>query len=496
MSSNTIVLIQPLGTLSQPSGYMRTCHLEPITLEYLAAAAEAEGYEVGILSGSISDDEIAEAMGRSKPIAIGFSVHTYVYGRSLALARFAKHKARELGYEVVTIFGGAHPSALPEDVAAQAEVDCVVVGEGEETLCEVLDSVRAHRSLRGVKGIVFKEDGSVISTGRRERIRNLDALPLPKRLPEHLNRAKQYQIAYPPPGQQVRIAQVMYSRGCPFSCYFCSSESMWQREVFWRSPGKVLDEIEMLCEEHGTNLVYFPDLTLNVNRDRVLDLCREFVARRPPVHWWGLFRADLLDKELLEALADAKCVKISLGVESANEKITEELKGSYHERLSSLRDTLNIANNVGLIIKAFLIIGFPNEKCEEIQQYRDILLSLPIDELRVTFATPFPGTRMWEDALKRGFISRDACWDDFTTERPIMRHPGITDQQLVTLRDELVTGFYLDERYARHVFSKLERFPHLRDSWLEYFRFLDTKGVFTGKEETLHALIASFSVTT
>lgn len=489
METSNVLLVQPLGQLASPSGYMRTCYLEPIGLEYLAAALEAAGYSTEILSGQISEEALYQLINQIRPKAVGFSVHSYILDHSLRLAETAKLAARQNGDELVTIFGGPHPTACPVDVASHDAVDFVVRGEGEETLVELLNAVSQGADHTRIAGLAFQNGDDVSLTDSRARIQNLDSVPWPKRSRQFLDVAKQYQIAYPPPGDQVRIAQVMYSRGCPFSCSFCSAKNAWGQEVTWRSPSAVLDEIESLAEKYGTNLIYFPDLTFNANRERAIALCEEFCRRRPPVHWWGLFRADLLHDELLHALHDAGCVKISLGLESADPNLASSLKGSYEAKQDQVRASLVKADSLGFIIKAFVILGFPEETEEMIRGYPDRLFEQPIDELRITFATPFPGTQFFEECLAHKLIPRKPCWSTFTTEAPVLRHPRMTNEQLMVLRGDLVTSFYLDSRYAQHSQAKLANFAHLRQSWIEFFRFLGSKGVFAQREKDLGALL-------
>ena len=283
---------------------------------------------VNVLTGEIQEEEFLAYIENMRPFVIGFSVYTYAYDECLFLAKLAKKKAKELGYNLRTVFGGYHPSALPQKVLEESAVDIVVIGEGETTFSELLNLLSRNEDLAHVAGIAYRDNGEMIHTPHRERIKNLEILPMPKRYLKHLEQGKQYQITYPPASEQMCVAQVAYSRGCPFSCSFCSSANIWGRRVFWRSPEHVLDEIEMLVNKFGTNLVYFPDLTFNVDKQKVFDICDEFKKRNLPVHWWGLFRSDLLDAEVLEALVSANCVKISLGLESADDNTAQDRKST------------------------------------------------------------------------------------------------------------------------------------------------------------------------
>ena len=489
MKSRNIILLQPLGSLTRPSGYMRSCYLEPISLEYLAAAVEESGFNVEIMSDDISEEQLAKLIRETRPFAIGFSVFTYMYENSLFLARISKLEAEKLGYYLFTIFGGHHPSALPEAVANESVVDFVIINEGEITLCELLHALENDDNLSHIKGLVYKKNNRVLNNGKRKRIQNLDLLPRPKRYNKFIESAKQYQISFPPPSKQIGVAQVAYSRGCCFSCSFCSSENMWGKQIYWRSPSSVLDEIEELTTKFGTNLVYFPDLTLNASREKLLDLCSEFKKRHLAVKWWGLFRVDRFDEELIDALVDANCVKISIGIESPNEKISQSVKSSFYETREAISNILNYADKSGLIIKAFLIIGFLQETQSIMRTYIDELAQLPIDELRITFATPFPGTQFWKNCFPASQSLLRSDWHTFTTEQPIIPHPNISNEALVKFRDELIKEFYLTSQYENHARSKIQKFPHLLNSWIEYFNFIESKGVFLGQEIRLQAFL-------
>jgi len=481
---NNIILLQPLGKLDQPSGFMRTCYLEPLALEYLQSALEQIHISTSLYYGKIDEEALFKELSENKPLAVCFSVYTYQYLYCLQLAQRIKEFFTDTKFVPKIIFGGYHSSALPEEIIKEKDgVDFVVVGEGEETLKELVTAIKDGKEISSIKGIWYG-DPNPHFTGIRSRIENIDLLCFPKRHTAILANAGQYQITYPPPSKQKNVAQVTYSRGCPYSCSFCSSENMWGKgKVIWRNPSKVLDEIEMLYNKYGTNLIYFPDLTFNVDKKKVEEICNEFIKRNLPVHWWGLFRLDQLDDNMLHALKESKCVKLSIGFE-ANDVDAVKVKGHYSIQRDKYMDILNTANDIGLIIKAFLIIGFPDDTEEKIRHYKDFVLNIPVDEIRVTFITPFPGTVIWKEYKQNNILPKDIDWNDFTTENPVINHKFLTNEQLMALRTEIVREFYLDERYAKHVIDKVSKHHHLKDSFKEYFQFLEEKNIFPNEKPT------------
>ena len=472
---SNILLIQSLGELDQPSGFMRTCSLEPLALEYLESAIEEIGFSPHLYFGNIDTKKIIADINTLKPLAICFSVYTYQYEQTLKIIAEIKQKIR---YRPYIILGGYHSTAMPFSVIENKNIDFVVIGEGEKTIQELLIALKNNNDISSIKGIAYKKNNKPVFTKARERIKNIDSIPLPKRHLDILANTGQYQITYPSPSKQQNVAQVSYSRGCPYSCEFCASENTWGRSVYWRDPKKVLDEIEMLHEKYGTNLIYFPDLTFNVNRQKVFDICNEFIKRDLPIHWWGLFRLDKLDREMIYALKEAKCVKLSIGIETSDNKVAQSVKGEYFLNLDKDRKMLSLANELGLILKAFLIIGFLTDTKERILNTLDYLFEIPIDEIRVTFITPFPGTAIWTDYCKKNVLKDNLSWNDFTTEHPIIKHSILSDTDLIKLRLNLVSNFYLDPRYLNRIADKINNHPHLKDSYFEYFKFLQVKEIF------------------
>jgi len=482
---NKAIFIQPTGNLNKANVFIRTSsEPEPLSIGYLQAALEPINVASDLYYGKIDENELFQKLLSDSIIAVCFSVYTYKYSYCLELAKKIKTACIELNKEApVIIFGGYHPSAIPETVIKEKPVDIVVKGEGEYILQDVIKNIIQKKDLSSVNGIWYKDsNGTTLKTNNRERIEDIDELPLPKRHLKFISTSKQYQIAYPAPAQQKGVAQVLYSRGCPYSCVFCPSENMWSKKVFWRNPKNVLDEIELLHNEYGTNLVFFHDLTFNLDKKKTFDICNEFIKRDLPVNWFGLFRLDNFDNDMLYALKEAKCIKINVGIETDNTE-ADKLKGDFSISKDDYYKILNTADEIGLIIKAFLIIGFPDDTKEKIRNYNNFLRTIPIDEIGVSFITPFPGTRIWNDYHKN-FLSKDYDFREFTIENPVIDHPTLTKQQLLDLRLEIVQNFYLDTVYQERVLGKIAKYTHLQNSYFEYFKFLESNGVFDNNQLT------------
>ncbi|MDR3012975.1 MAG: B12-binding domain-containing radical SAM protein [Chitinispirillales bacterium] len=481
---NKVLLIQPLGYLNKADPFSRTSEPEPLSLEYFQAILEQIDVISDIHYGKIDEDKLFQEFLSTSIIAVCFSVYTYQYPYCLGLAKKIKTVFRDLNKEAPTIiFGGYHSSAMPEIVIKEEPIDIVIKGEGEYALRDVIKNIIQKESLSNVNGIWYKnENGVPLKTSNRERIENIDQLPFPKRHLEFISKYKQFQITYPAASLQKGVAQVIYSKGCSYSCIFCSSESIWGKKITWRSPKSVLDEIESLHNTYGTNLIFFPDLTFNHDKKRVIDICNEFVKRDLPIHWFGLFRLDKLDAEILHALKEAKCMKLSIGIETDNTD-ADKLKGNFSISKDEYYKILNIADEIGLVIKAFLIIGFPNDTVEKIRNYNIFLRTTPIDEIVVSFITPFPGTPIWNEYHKN-YLPNDYDFSEFTVESPVINHPTLTKQQLLDLRLEIVQNFYLDVAYQKRILDKIAKYPHLRNSYFEYFKFLEDSGVFYNNQLT------------
>lgn len=463
-----ILLIDATQTLRNLGLFLRHSRLDPIGIEYIASIAVMNSHKQKILQLNIDDKDIITTIYQFKPDVVGFSVMTFSFPKAILFAQ----KIKKYKPSIKIIFGGYHPSASLE-IVKDENIDFVIIGEGERTFVELLDSFNSNGDVTKVKGIAYWDDGLRINEPRK-RIENLDELPFPLRDKDILKECKIGGLSYPSPSKQKSVCQITYSRGCPYNCVFCSSPQLWGKQVRWRSAKNLVDEIENLQQEFGTNMVFFTDLTFDLNKTKILELCNEINNRRVKINWYAMCRPDHINKDLLIQMKEAGCTKISYGVDLVTAHTLSKIKPRQNINLGKIESALELASNLGFITKAYVMIGFPWEDKESLQAIKKILKTLKIDEIRISFITPFPGTPLYEKFKKEGLLMTED-FSRYTSDEPIVKVRSLSQQELVETRKIIFKEFYYSKEYEMRKRDKLKIFPHLKQSYNEFFEFLHRK---------------------
>jgi radical SAM superfamily enzyme YgiQ (UPF0313 family) len=167
----------------------------------------------------------------------------------------------------------------------------------------------------------------------------------------------------------------------------------------------------------------------------------------------------------------AGCTKIGVGIETLNPDNIKKLKKC---NITEIRNALSSANNLGLIIRGFFMLGLPCEEPKEIEDMPKALSEMPIDELRIPFFTPFPGTKSY-DLLKNHLTTDD--FDNFSTNEPILENNLISKERYLELRNNIYKSFYTSKSYQKRMKEKINRYPHLKESYFAFFEELSTEGI-------------------
>ena len=384
-----ILLAYISGTPDRRDPYI---NLLPTGVCSLHAFLREAGFDVLLANFSgWSSAAIRQQLTEQKPDIVGISQWTHNRHASLDLAALV----RQLVPLSTVIMGGAHATfSFAEILRAGAAVDCVVLGEGEETLLDIVRRCRDGLDWRDVAGIAYVRGDDVVVTSPRAPLENLDRLPAAATVLEH-------SIGVDIP---LQAEFIITTRGCPSACYFCSSPKFWNRTVRFRSPENIVSEMTYIRDRYG--LMYFSlrDDTFTVDRARTIAFCRLLIERRLYVLWNCQSRVTTLDEELLVWMKRAGCECIQLGVESGSPRILSQLGKSITPL--QVEQAAGLIRKVGINLSVYLITDVPGETEEDIHQTIELLRRIRPDDGYVSPLAYFPGTRLFEEAVADGSIER------------------------------------------------------------------------------------------
>jgi radical SAM superfamily enzyme YgiQ (UPF0313 family) len=260
----------------------------PLGLGYIAAVLEKH-HDVKVTdvwAEGLDNDGLRRIVSCMRPEIVGLTSATPAFQVAIEIAQTVKQVSKD----IVVVIGGAHSNAMPAYPLKYGCFDISVYGEGERTAIELWDRIDEGKSYDDVKGISFREKERIVVNPKREFIEDLDELPFPAR---HLFPMDKY-----PTSPHLSVAPtytIGTSRGCPFSCAFCSNNVAFGRKYRFRSSKNVVDEIELLISQYAAKGVYFREDIFTANKQRVLDVCNEIVKRSLDFKWETECRVDTID---------------------------------------------------------------------------------------------------------------------------------------------------------------------------------------------------------
>jgi len=402
----------------------------PLGLAYVAAYLEKFGYKVECLDAvaeGLTTRDVLKKITRSKPRFLGLSVLTPAAPNAYRIAR----QAKELG--VTTIMGGIHPTALPAE-ALENGADFVVIGEGEVTVAELIEAIDCNRNVDTVRGIAYTRNGSIGTTDPRPPIDELDKLPFPAR--EMFPLRKYPRIERASPG-----GEIMSSRGCPYSCLFCSSRLVHGRKFRARSPQNVVDEIDEIVQKFRIRRIGFLDDTFTINKERVVRICDLIRERGLDIEWYCETRVDLVDRELLQKMKNCGCFLIEYGVESGSERVLRRIKKGI--TLDQTRRAFAMTKEVGIRTRADFMIGNPTETKEDAKE--TLKLAIELDPWRASFSivTPLPGSELYEYALRNNMLEIMDYGKYDMMVRSVWHSDVMSSRDMADLQKQMYRKFYL-----------------------------------------------------
>lgn len=328
---------------------------------------------------------------RKKPDLIAASCLTFNFSDALKIVSYIK----SFYPDIPTIFGGIHPTLLPEQVLSYDLVDAICIGEGEETFPEYLEKIEHNKSLNGTRGLWYKENGKIIRNELRPLVADLNNLPFPN---WDLWEIDNYLTHSP----RLNFIEMLGSRGCPYNCTFCSNYALRQllpgTYVRFRSAENVIDEIKLMknkYQKRGFRYIYFWDEIFGINKKILREFCRLYIEEGldREIFWSVNNRADLVTEEWARLVKKAGCFMVQMGIEAGNERIRNEI---YHKNVSTpqIIKATGILKKTDILMRFNLILGGPEETIQTMEESFQIVNQLKPESFFFSIFQPLPKTQI------------------------------------------------------------------------------------------------------
>jgi anaerobic magnesium-protoporphyrin IX monomethyl ester cyclase len=394
----------------------------PLGLAFIAAALREAGHEVYLI------DSIGEAPSQvnvlfenyisngltCEEIASRIKVGTDIIGVSSMFSMNWMEDRKLIDYlgerfpDAVLIAGGEHITAAPEFSLKQAKhLQVCVLGEGEETIVDLIRAYESDTDLARVNGIIFKTtDGSIFQTEKRNRIKTIDKIPYPAWDLLPVESYQENNMVYGV--TQERSLPLLASRGCPYACTFCSNPVMWGKKYTIRTPQQVADEIEFFHQKYNINNFDFFDLTAVLKKDWVVEFATEILKRGLKITWQlpAGTRSEAIDRECARHLYLSGCRYLSYAPESGSLEILKLIKKKVN--LDRMLESMRYAYEEKLHLKLNMIFGLPDERHTDVWQTFWFLIKcswIGVHEIGPSSFQPYPGSALFDRLVNEGKIN-------------------------------------------------------------------------------------------
>ena len=474
----SIVLINPPISLEERYGRLSGAGstLPSIGLLGLASVVRKAGHKVKIIeaaSSNISYEESLQKILAFEPDVAGFTAVTSSIYKAGKLSEMIK----ESNPEIKIIIGGPHITSVPEETMSRfPEFDIAAIGEGENTLKELVASLENNGRLKDIPGILFRKNGQYVKTEPRPLIKNLDELPFPA-----WDLIDNFPLGYKPAAfkcKRLPAAYIISARGCPHPCIFCDT-SVFSRQYRAYSAEYIVEMINVLKTDYGIKEIIFEDDTFIIFKKRLIQLCETLIKEKINISWSCNGRANAVKPEILRLMKKAGCWQIAYGIESGDPDILEFSRKRI--KIEQMKQALEWSHEAGILTKGFFILGFPKETEDTLNRTIDFAKSCCLDDISVSQMTPFPGSEMYRIGEKYGLINKN--WEKMNLLDVVFVPHGLTKEKLDMFQRKLLREFYLRPRIIMTYIMRLMKNPE------------NTRGILSGFKAFLKAVF-SFNLQT
>lgn len=409
----------------------------PLAILKVGSQLKGAGYDVITIDERFEENyenRLKKALDNA--ICFGVSVMTgYQIGGGLNASRFVKR----IDKNISVIWGGWHPSILPEETLTNENIDIVVRGQGEQTMEEAVDVIKDKRNLKDIGGIGYKENGKVI-----------------------LNKCRAFQDInefYPISFDILNIESYIFkgplgkrsifwnsSQGCPYRCGFCCTPTVYERRWSGLEAEKIVEQVRILVNDYKVNAVTFAEDNFFVDLKRIEKLCKGFIENNFNINWVSDIRIDRVNQlsdEFMLLLKKSGCVKLFIGAESGDEEVL-----SLIDKKINVSDNYKAAEKLArhkIVTDFFVVVGFPGDPEKDLKEtlkmISDIKALYPDHQFTPLIFTPYPGIPLMKTSIKHGLKVPD-------------RLEGWVNWSVLSVNTPWISRKYLDKvnMYAKYLY--------------------------------------------
>jgi anaerobic magnesium-protoporphyrin IX monomethyl ester cyclase len=351
-------------------------------------------------------DEVKRSIEEFNPSIIGLTVKSQNFTSGTIVAKIAK----KINPEIKILVGGAHSTMNGSKVFECKDIDFACIGEGENTISDLLNALERNEDLNFVDGIKFRENNRIITTKPRAYIDDLDTLDFAlTTAPKVLKNFDKY--------PKRAFGYVFGSRGCPYACTFCESKAMWTRKVRYRSPENIISELKQMYD-FGIRQVNFDDDTFGISKKNI-KIINDLLEKELPDMTYTCETVVQLakDEQVVKDMKRGGCTGTYVGIESGNNEMLKSIKKTQttDECIQAMR---NLQKH-GIDSHAFIMVGFPNETEETFKQTMDFIPKLRPDNVIFSVFTPYPGSDLFYQCQKDGIIDGEFDLSIYNHQSPL-----------------------------------------------------------------------------
>ncbi len=405
----------------------------PLSLAAVGASLLQDKNEVRVFDmnhAKNSLSRLAEEVMSMQPDFVGVTFVTALFKEMLEVVRLIKG----INKDIIVIGGGPHVSSFPAATLNESGLDVGIIGEGDLNIREVVNRLPYQR----IKGIVYRQNGSVIVNPRESFIKDLDSLPLPA---YQLFDITEYKISktlsrFSP------VAWLESSRGCLYNCVYCN-KTVHGNQFRTKTPERVIEEM-LWVKSLGFKEVHFADDAFTTDINRSKEICDLIISKGIKLPWVLItgIRVNQVDAELFMKLKKAGCYRVAIGVESGNEQILKNIHKGIH--LEQVERAVYWSKKAGVEIWGLFMISLPGETEESMRDTIAFAKKLPFDLVKMSIMIPLPATPIFNEWEAKKLI-KTKDWSKFSfysSPAEIYDHPDLSWDVIMKYYDNFYKGFY------------------------------------------------------